>query len=196
MDQSVWGLDFGQASGNMGSRSTKILALNSHAGFTVLADLDYIASGADQTLLAIRHTSSAFSLTIKADGAWGGFSFSLTTTAGKPPLELATETTDNGRHLMAFRYNSFSNSIQIFSVARNGTLSTLAAVRTDLAEEILTFATYKVALLVASGDSSRTSLPPHELHSWRIRCADFSWWECTKEPSDRRHSRRKGCVDQ
>lgn len=126
----LWSLDF-SAPASLNSASTRKLHLNSHGGFSVLVDVTYDSLAADQTLFSAGHTTSGFSIVVAFDGSTKGYQFDL----AKPynsATSLSSATVTAGRHMAAFRYQSYTNELRIDSVAADGTLTTLAQVQPPL----------------------------------------------------------------
>ena len=127
---SVWSLDF-SAPGSLDSSTTKTLHINSHGGFTVLADVTYDAVAADQTLFSAVHTATRFSIVASFDGSTKAYQFDIS----KPynsATSLSSAAVAAGRHVVAFRFQSYTNMMKIDSVASDGTLTNLAMVPTPL----------------------------------------------------------------
>lgn len=127
---SVWSLDF-SASGSLDSSSTKTLHINSHGGFTVIADVTYDSVAATQTMFSAQHTTTGFSIVAAFDGGTKGYQFDI----AKPynsPTSLSSGAVAADRHVVAFRFQSYTNTMRIDTVDISGSLSNLAQVPTPL----------------------------------------------------------------
>jgi hypothetical protein len=129
----LWSLDFAATVpyASLESSTSKTLHLNTHGGFTLLVDVTYDSSVADQALFSVEDPATGFRFVASFDGSTSGYRFGF----AKPYQSVTTISSaavPAGRNVVAFRYQAYTEEMVVYSVAGNGSLARLAQVNSPL----------------------------------------------------------------